>query len=43
MDKEEQIGRDVSRTSYKIAVHSFGCAMGEHIGSNVKEKMVNYM
>ncbi len=40
-EKEEQITRDVSRTSFKISDRSFGCAMGEQIDVNIKEKMVS--
>ena len=39
-DKEEQISRDVPRTSYRIAGEDFGCAMGEDVDANIREKMV---
>lgn len=40
-EQEEQITRDVSRTSYKIGETTFGCAMGEHVDGNIREKMVS--
>ena len=40
-EQEEQITRDVSRTSYKIGETTFGCAMGEHVDANIREKMVS--
>ena len=40
-EKEEQITRDVARTSYKIGEETFGCAMGEQVDTNIRAKMVS--
>ena len=40
-EKEEQITRDVSRSSYKIGEETFGCAMGEQVDTNIRAKMVS--
>ena len=38
---EEQIARDVPRTSYCIGLSSFGCAMGEQMEKNIEQKKVS--
>ena len=41
LEKMEQVSRDVSRTSYKIQDELIGCAMGEEIQPNIKQKVVS--
>jgi hypothetical protein len=40
VDKRNQIDRDVPRISYKILGGKYGCAMGENVDANIKEKLV---
>ena len=40
-DKMEQVSRDVPRTSYRIQGELFGCAMGEQIQPNIRQKQVS--
>lgn len=39
-EKMEQISRDVPRTSYRIQGEEFGCAMGDQIPGNIRQKQV---
>ena len=39
-EKESQIDRDVPRTSYKVLGEKYGCAMGENVEANIREKQV---
>ena len=40
-DKEEQVARDVPRTSYLVGSERFGCEMGDRAVDNVHRKKVN--
>ncbi len=39
-EKDDQITRDVPRTSFRIMGEEFGCAMGENVEGNIREKLV---
>ncbi len=39
-EKLEQVSRDIPRTSYRIQGEEFGCAMGDQIDNNIKQKQV---
>ena len=40
-EKQDQISRDVPRISYKILDKVYGCAMGEYMEQNIREKIVS--
>ncbi len=39
-EKVEQVSRDVPRTSYRIHGVDFGCAMGDQLDGNIRQKQV---
>ncbi len=39
-EKVEQVSRDVPRTSYRIHGVDFGCAMGDQLDNNIRQKQV---